>query len=474
MSGRCVAFAATFLIPVILVRIFDQASFGTYKQVFLVYSTLFVLAQFGMAESLFYFLPHNPHSGGRLTVNALLTLGAAGILCAAGLTAGAGLIARLMGNPSVAAFLPALGVYLALSLVAVSLEITMVAKERFLLAACSFAISEAVRAAMFLIPVVISGKLQWLLIGAIAFGLIRVMAIGVFLSREYPGELRPDRNLFRGQLAYVLPFELAILIDTLQMNFHQYAVSYHFDVATFAIYSVGCLQIPASEFLAGPASNVMMVRMAEELREQHPQNAFEVWDETVRKLILILVPLTGILIVCGRDLIVLLFTKAYTASVPIFMLWALVTALQAFPTDAALRVYADTRTILKLNIIRFLFVVFGIGFALTRFGLVGPVLITIGAAALAKLMALFRIAKLAKVDFRHVISWKLAAFATSSALISMLTTVLARNHFHVSPIAGLFTSAFIYSASWSAMLLGRWLWKVRVMKPCAELPESSV
>ncbi|HLQ76824.1 MAG TPA: oligosaccharide flippase family protein, partial [Terriglobia bacterium] len=122
MSGRCVAFAATFLIPVILVRIFDQASFGTYKQVFLVYSTLFVLAQFGMAESLFYFLPHNPHSGGRLTVNALLTLGAAGILCAAGLTAGAGLIARLMGNPSVAAFLPALGVYLALSLVAVSLE----------------------------------------------------------------------------------------------------------------------------------------------------------------------------------------------------------------------------------------------------------------------------------------------------------------------------------------------------------------
>ena len=474
MSGRCVAFAATFLIPVILVRTFDQASFGTYKQVFLVYSTLFVLAQFGMAESLFYFLPHNPQGGGRLTVNAVLILGAAGILCAAGLTTGAGLIARLMGNPSVAAFLPALGVYLALTLVGVSLEITMVAHERFLLAACSFAISEAVRAAMFLFPAVISGKLQWLLIGAIAFGLIRVAATGVFLSREFPGALRPDRALFRNQLAYVLPFELAILIDTLQLNFHQYAVSYHFDAATFAIYSVGCLQIPASEFLAGPASNVMMVRMAEDLRDRQPRSAFEVWDETVRKLILLLVPLTGILVVCGRDLIVLLFTKAYIASVPIFLLWALSTALQALPTDAVLRVFADTRTILRLNIIRFLIVVVGIGFALSRFGLVGPVLVTIGAAALAKLMALFRIATLTKVNIRQVINWKLAAFATAAALISGVITVLARNHLQVSPVAGLGISAFIYSASWCAMLLGRWLWKARVMKPCAELPESSV
>src|SRR3954463_16078175 len=129
MAGRCVAFAVTFLIPVILVRTFDQASFGTYKQVFLIYSTLYVIAQFGMAESLYYFLPGNPRSGGRLTLNAILTLATVGIICAATLTAGASYIARWIGNPAVAAFLPAIGVYLALTLVGVSLEITMVAQN---------------------------------------------------------------------------------------------------------------------------------------------------------------------------------------------------------------------------------------------------------------------------------------------------------------------------------------------------------
>ena len=474
MAGRCVAFAVTFLIPVILVRTFDQASFGTYKQVFLIYSTLFVIAQFGMAESLYYFLPGNPRSGGSLTLNAILTLAAIGIISAATLTIGASYIARWVGNPAVASFLPALGVYLAMTLVGVSLEITMVSQKRFLLAAFSFAISESVRALMFVVPAVISGSLRWLLIGAMVFGMIRVLATGTFLSREFAGRFKPDASLLRRQFAYVLPFELAILIDTLQLNFHQYAVSYHFDVATFAIYSVGCLQIPASEFLAGPAANVMMVRMTEELREGQHQNAFAVWDDTVRKLIFLLIPLTGILVVSGRDLIVLLFTNAYLASVPIFSLWALATALQAVPTDAGMRVFADTRVILVLNIVRFLFVVSTIGYALNRFGLIGPVLVTIGAGVIAKGLALVRIAKLLKVRLGHVVDWKLAAFVSAATAVSGISASLVRGRFHATPFAGLLISGFSFTVCCSALLLAWWLWKMRVIKPCVELPESLV
>jgi O-antigen/teichoic acid export membrane protein len=327
---------------------------------------------------------------------------------------------------------------------------------------------------MFVVPAVISGSLRWLLIGAMVFGMIRVLATGTFLSREFAGRFKPDASLLRRQFAYVLPFELAILIDTLQLNFHQYAVSYHFDVATFAIYSVGCLQIPASEFLAGPAANVMMVRMTEELREGQHQNAFAVWDDTVRKLIFLLIPLTGILVVSGRDLIVLLFTNAYLASVPIFSLWALATALQAVPTDAGMRVFADTRVILVLNIVRFLFVVSTIGFALNRFGLIGPVLVTIGAGVIAKGLALVRIAKLLKVRLGNVVDWKLAAFVSAATAVSGISASLVRGRFHATPFAGLLISGFSFTVCCSALLLAWWLWKMRVIKPCVELPESLV
>jgi len=45
MSGRTLAFAATFFIPVVLARIFDPAEFGTYKQLFLVHSTIYYIVQ---------------------------------------------------------------------------------------------------------------------------------------------------------------------------------------------------------------------------------------------------------------------------------------------------------------------------------------------------------------------------------------------------------------------------------------------
>src|ERR1043166_562785 len=56
MAGRMVAFATTFFIPVVLVRVFDQTEFGTYKQLFLVYATLFGILQFSTRRGVFLHL----------------------------------------------------------------------------------------------------------------------------------------------------------------------------------------------------------------------------------------------------------------------------------------------------------------------------------------------------------------------------------------------------------------------------------
>ena len=76
--GRVVAFLSTFFIPVILVRVFDPADFGTYKVLFLIYTTIFYVAQFGMAESLYYFMPLNPEQSNRYVVNSIVALAGAG------------------------------------------------------------------------------------------------------------------------------------------------------------------------------------------------------------------------------------------------------------------------------------------------------------------------------------------------------------------------------------------------------------
>ena len=65
VAGRTVGFIAAFAIPVVLARTFDRSAFGTYKQLFLIYATLYGVAQLGAAESLYYFVPRQRTEAGR-------------------------------------------------------------------------------------------------------------------------------------------------------------------------------------------------------------------------------------------------------------------------------------------------------------------------------------------------------------------------------------------------------------------------
>src|SRR3989442_11745481 len=88
MSGRLAGIVVAFAIPVVLARVLDQSAFGTYKQLFLICATLYGIAQLGMAESLFYFLPANPAKAGGYALNSLLVLAGAGTACFAALWLG--------------------------------------------------------------------------------------------------------------------------------------------------------------------------------------------------------------------------------------------------------------------------------------------------------------------------------------------------------------------------------------------------
>src|ERR1041385_3611209 len=152
------------------------------------------------------------------------------------------------------------------------------------------------------------------------------------MRKEFGAEIGLDRGLLTEQASYAVPFALAIIVQIIQSNYPQYAVSYHFDAATFAIYSIGCLQIPLVDFMATPASNVMMVRMSEEIRDGRNHELLPIWYDTTRKLALVFFPMVGLLNSNARSLILFLFTDRYAASIPIFMVWSLVILFSAFQT----------------------------------------------------------------------------------------------------------------------------------------------
>ncbi len=451
MGGQALAFAGTFFIPVILVRIFDPVAFGTYKQLFLVYSTLYLIAPLGMAESLFYFLPRHPERAGRYIANSLAFLALTGGAMLVVLRVGASRLARSLGNPALADYTTLVGAFLVLTMMSYVLEVVMTSRRQFGWAAAAYAGSDLVRAACLVSGAIATRSLRGVFVGAVVFAGLRFAVTLAYLVQELGATLRPDLATLREQLAYAMPFGAAVVVHVLQSTFHQYAVAYAFDTAAFAVYAVGCLSIPIIDLIAGPAGNVMMVRMAEGLRHDQPGEIQAVWHETVRHLALVFFPVTALLIVAAPALITFLFTSTYAASIPIFRVWVVSFLVSTLMTDGVLRVYADTRFLLLQSALRLALNVALMVPFIRLFGLVGAVAVTVVAALVTKAVCLARIARLAGHPLRTMLPWRAVGRVAVAAVAAAVLADIVEVRLLAPPLVRLLVEGATYAVGYLAI-----------------------
>lgn len=463
MCGRTLAFAATFFIPVILARIFDPAQFGTYKQLFLVFTSVYLIAQVGMATSLYYFIPQAPQHAGRYAANSLLFLGMTGSICLGGLLLFAPLVARWLSNPVLTAYIGWIALYTFLMMISSALEIVMIARRRFSAAAATYAFSDLARAAAIILTVLIFRDIGWLLKGAVLVALVRAITTVAWFRREFGVEFRPDMFLLRQQLGYALPFAAAVVVEILQSSVPQYAVSGMFDPATFAVFAVGCLSIPLVDVTASPTCDVMMVAMQEKLAAgiggRGPQAILDIWDDTTSKLALVFFPLATFAILSAKEIIVLLFTAKYLASVPIFAAWSALIFLSTFQVDGVMRVFAQTRFLLLCNIVRLVIMAGLISWSIAAFHLTGPVFVILLANLVFKAAGLLRMKKLLSIGISQALPWRslasilAASGAAGTGMMALASRVYLPNALLLLAMGTVFTLIYI-ALVWTFGLMG--------------------
>ena len=453
IAGRIAGFLAAFVTPLVLVRIFDLDTFGTYKQWFLLYFTLLIITQIGMSESLLYFLPKAEDLAGRYVMNSLLFLTVAGAAAAGLLMLNAETIAHWMSNPALVPLIPLLGLYLQLMQASIGLETVMTARGSFRSAALAYAVTDVTRAAFLIVPVLIVPSLRSLLQGAVAFAALRFLYTVQYFWRTFGAGFRPDAACFVRQLVYALPFALSVVASVAQENFHQYAVSGLFDTATFAIYSVGCLQIPLVDLVATTVCNVMMVGMTNAIHDGREVDVINLWHQTVRKLALVFFPLTALLLIAARDVIVMLFTDAYLASVPVFMIGVTAVVFAAVPIDGLLRVYAKTRTLLVMNLARLALIVVLIHWFITSFGLVGAIAVTVLALAVGKAIGLSAAASVWHVGIGRLLPWRALALIAVTSVVAALPAFAVASGLQTLPAVRLLAIGGVYAATYAAITI---------------------
>ena len=398
LSAKTLGFGFMFLLPVLLVRTLSLHDFGVYKQVFLVVGTAVSLLPLGFGMSAYYFLPRLTERRGRVVLNIVIFHLGVALVAAGVLACKPEVLGAIFNEPGLTQYAPLIGLVVLLWIPSSCLETIAVADGNAPLAGKFIVGLQLSKAVLLLAAAWAYGTISALVLAAVVHGLFQTATLLAYLSARFGGYWRDaDWSVMRAQLAYALPHGAAALLYWFQVDLHRYFVAHQFDAETYAIYAIGCFELPMLGILNESVGSVLIPRMSELQRDGRRHDIVRLAAGAVRKLAGVHVPLYALLTVVGFELITLLFTPRYQAAWPIFAInmTMIPFSIPTIPCDAVIRAYAEHRFFLvKLRVISTSLILAGLWFCLDRFGLAGAIGVVVGVNLLERIVTTIKAARI--------------------------------------------------------------------------------
>ena len=355
-GANLLAFALSFLTPLVIVRVFDRAEFGTYKQLFQILTTFMTALYLQVPMSAYYFMPREPNKRLQVAMNIILFYVVVGGLTALIFAAYPTWITYIFHNPALNEHIPLLGVALTLWLIATNVEIFPLALGDVRTASRFIVLAQISKSLVMISAALMFGSLRAVLWGSIIQGAIQCAFMLCYIHFRI-GSLKVrlgqlfDWSLLRQQLANSLPYGGGATAQSLQVDLHNYFVSHYFSAASFAVYANGCFQVPLVSLLQSSFRDALTPEVARLEASGDYRTIIQTWLNAMRRLSFVILPACALLFVVRRELIVTLFTEAYADSASIFAIYLIVLMTQMVLTSSIMRSIADFRYFrLKFNL----------------------------------------------------------------------------------------------------------------------------
>lgn len=455
VAGRATSALIGFALPVVLARSLDQASYGTYKQLFLIAFLMMHSLQLGLSQALFYFLPRAATEREQRAYlgQAQILLGLVGAASGAALLALAPTIAQRFQNPQLQDIALPLSLLSASLIASAGLEVALTARGKPRRSALALVSTDAIRVVGMIGPVLLGHGIEGLAWGAALAGVLRWMLSAATAYGE--GALSFNRDTLTQHLAYALPFGFAVLLAMPQQQLHQILVASRATPEHFALYAVGCMQIPVVALLYMPVSETLQVRLARLEREGRTHEAGEVFSEAVDRLAMIFLPLCALLIAVARPLLELLYGAAYAAAAPIFQVAVLSVVVASLPVDGVLKARARTQTLLVANAIKLAVTWPVLSLGWSAFGMRGAIGGHIALELLTKLCLLQIVARELKSPVTHLIAPSSLVRSTAVSIAACAAGLTAAD-FTTDAFAGCVLGGGTAGLVLGVPIVGRW------------------
>jgi O-antigen/teichoic acid export membrane protein len=422
--------AMQFLLPIILVRCLDSATFGEYRLLWLAVGTVMALAQLNMGGGLYYFLPRSNAAHKRLYIHqTVLYLAGAGLVCAWLVSP----LNPLLPEPAqplqqYGALVPA---FIGLWLVGSLLDYLPTVEERIDLQAYATVTVSALRVLLVGLGAWFSGDdLRLIVCLLLVVVLVKLAMLFAYMRRRH-GLGRPwfDRKLFAGQVRYSAPFGISTALFSLRSQSDQWVAASLFALSSFAAFSIAALVGQVVYIFRQSVMEVFLPSMSRMEAAGDVRGMMEMNRRANVMVGTLLYPLLALGFVFAEEIIAIVYTEAYleaAAVVRVYVVGMLAMVIEMGSVVLLLRqgAFALKVTALALGISVAVSLV-----AANFIGLAGAAAGSVLTLYLDRAIMLRRVSRHTGIPLRSVQDWRALGWALGSAALSAALAYAAVERF---------------------------------------------
>ncbi len=425
LFAKVAGFALNTMLPLLVVRYLTQENVGVYRQAFLVAANAVLVLPFGFSMSAYYYLNRDPDKQHAAVLNILafnFLMGAAAFLV---LFLFPAVLGATFQSDELTRLAPLIGVVIWLWIFSSFLETAALAQQEARLGAAFIVCTQALKTLLMIGAVVIFRTVDSIIYAAIVVFAGQSVLLVAYLHNRYPRFwTHVDLPFFRRQFAYTVPFGLSVLLYVGQTDVHNYFVSHSFSAAEFAIYSVGCFQLPLITLLYESVGSVMIPKMSQLQDEDRKGEMLRLTVTATQKLAFFYFPLFAFLMLTANEFITTLFTSQYAASAAIFRVNLFALPLFSLVVDPITRAYPKAAHMLLRVRVGIVIVLIGVfWYGIGRFGLLEMITIVVASIVFEKLVAAWISARMLDAGFGDLYLLKpigkIAAAAAGAAVVTI-------------------------------------------------------
>lgn len=364
------------LIGVLLARILTQAEFGTYRQLFMIYTLISSIFMIGLPQSVYYFLPKSDDETKKKflkqTVDIFTVLGLLGSLLILFSRQG---IASMFHNQQLNKILVIYALYpffMFLSMLYYSVMIGMQKPQK----AATFVIFQVVCDFVLILgTAIITKNLMYITASMIFSVFIQWLYARISLKSLNPlnSKVKYDKELIIAQFKFALPIGIASIIGIISSQVDKLVISTYFTPELFAVFSVGAAELPFIGIITNSVNAVILPEMS---KKTDSKSVTDLYRGAVRKNALILFPLFAFCFVFAPQIIQILYSAKYLNAVIFFRIYLLTMPLRIATYGLLFQVFNKTKYIFLISLITLISSTSLSLFLINIYGLKGPAIST--------------------------------------------------------------------------------------------------